>query len=54
MKSANERLNDFIEDYKENWKNAINNMKNYYDNEDEYWWIIEELLDRIVELEKGE
>ena len=55
MKSPEERLNDYIENYKKDWYNTLNDMKNTYDDESEYWWIIEELLDRIKDLEsKGE
>ena len=31
MKTAEERLEKYIEEYKDNWHEAINNMKNYYD-----------------------
>lgn len=51
MKTAEEILEKYIEEYKDNWHEVINNMKNHYDNEDEYWWIIEYLLDKIVDLE---
>ena len=55
MKNPEERLNDYIEEYKKYGRGAIRNMQEYYDNEDEYWWIIEKLFDRIVGLEsKGE
>ena len=29
-----------------------NSSKSHYDNEDEYWWIIETLFDKILELEE--
>lgn len=52
MIKGTEILNNFIEQYKTNWHDAIDNMKNYYDNEDEYWWIIQELLDKNIELQE--
>lgn len=52
MITAEQRLNDYIEDYKKNGRRAIQDMRCYYDNEDEYWWIIETLFDKILELEE--
>ena len=52
MKDRYERLEEFIKKYKENPINTKQDMKNYYDDYDEYWFIIEELLDKIVEIEK--
>ena len=52
MITAEQRLNDYIEDYKKHGRLAIQNMQDYYDNEDEYWWIIETLLDKVLELEE--
>lgn len=42
-------LDDYIELYKLNGRNALDNMKNHYDCEEEYWAIIEELLDRYID-----
>ena len=52
MITAEQRLNDYIEDYKKHGRRAIQDMQYYYDNEDEYWWIIETLFDKILELEE--
>ena len=51
--NAYEQLNNYIEQYKENTYQTINEMKSHYNCEDEYWYIIRELMDKIVELEKG-
>lgn len=52
MITAETRLNNYIEEYKKYGRRAIQNMQGYYDNEDEYWWIIETLFDKILELEE--
>ena len=44
-------LDDYIELYKLNGRNALENMKSHYDCEEEYWAIIEELLDRYIDLQ---
>lgn len=44
-------LDDYIELYKLNGRSALDNMKSHYDCEEEYWAIIEELLDRYIELQ---
>lgn len=44
-------LNEYIEEYKKDSYNTIKDMKDYYYTEDDCWFVIEELLDRIVELE---
>lgn len=51
MINAYERLNIYIEDYKLNSHNGLDRMKNYYDCEDEYWWVIEQLLDKYIDVD---
>lgn len=51
MINAHERLNIYIEDYKVNSHNGLDRMKNYYDCEDEYWWVIEQLLDKYIDVD---
>ena len=51
MINAYERLNIYIEDYKLNSHNGLDCMKNYYDCEDEYWWVIEQLLDKYIDVD---
>ena len=51
MKTPEERLEQYIKEYKNDWRKTLDNMKQHYGNEDEYWWVIEQLLDKIVDLE---
>lgn len=51
MINAYERLNIYIEAYKLNSHNGLYRMKNYYDCEDEYWWVIEQLLDKYIDVD---
>lgn len=50
----NKILKEYVDKYyqNENTFEVIRNMKNYYDNEDEYWYIIEELLDENNQLKE--
>lgn len=52
--SAYKIIDDFIEKYINNPYDTIRNMKNYYDNEDEYWFIIGYLLDIIKNFKEDE
>ena len=47
----NRIFEEYLEEYKKDSYQGLQSMKNHYDNKDEYWWIIEELLDRWVDLQ---